>query len=165
MTPTDFAFTDAFPAMLFKHNRWANLTLFDFCVAAPASVWTTEVGGGFGTLVETWRHIASAEVSYTYRLANATALPKSERPVFETQAQVRASLARTGTLLLELAARAASLPSSLVEWEHYRAEVPAALVLTQAINHATEHRAQIMVILTQAGIAPPDVSGWTYLDA
>jgi len=33
------------------------------------------------------------------------------------------------------------------------------------INHATEHRAQIMAILTQLGIQPPDLDGWSYFEA
>jgi uncharacterized damage-inducible protein DinB len=32
------------------------------------------------------------------------------------------------------------------------------------INHATEHRAQIMVMLTQLGIQPPELDGWAYFD-
>ncbi len=40
--------------------------------------------------------------------------------------------------------------------------MPSGLILTQAINHATEHRAQIMTILTQLGIEPPDLSGWAF---
>ncbi|MCP4140149.1 MAG: hypothetical protein GY755_07650 [Chloroflexi bacterium] len=31
-------------------------------------------------------------------------------------------------------------------------------------NHAIEHRSQIMTILTQLGIQPPDLDGWTYFD-
>ena len=40
--------------------------------------------------------------------------------------------------------------------------VPLVVLLTQAINHATEHRSQIMATLTQLGITPPDLDGWTY---
>ena len=42
--------------------------------------------------------------------------------------------------------------------------VPKTIILTQAINHATEHRAQIMAILTQLGIEPPSLDSWTYFD-
>ena len=31
-------------------------------------------------------------------------------------------------------------------------------------NHATEHRAQIMAILTQLGVEPRDLSGWAYFE-
>ena len=32
----------------------------------------------------------------------------------------------------------------------------------QAINHATEHRAHVATILSQHGVAPPELDGWTY---
>jgi uncharacterized damage-inducible protein DinB len=32
----------------------------------------------------------------------------------------------------------------------------------QAINHATEHRSQVMTALTQVGITPPDLDGWSW---
>jgi uncharacterized damage-inducible protein DinB len=36
--------------------------------------------------------------------------------------------------------------------------------MVQAINHATEHRAQISAIITQLGMEPPDMSGWQYME-
>jgi len=39
------------------------------------------------------------------------------------------------------------------------------IILTQAINHSTEHRAHIMTIITQQGIEPPEVDGWAYVVA
>ncbi len=33
-----------------------------------------------------------------------------------------------------------------------------------AINHATEHRTQIKTALSQAGIEPPELDGWTWDD-
>jgi uncharacterized damage-inducible protein DinB len=52
-----------------------------------------------------------------------------------------------------------------VDWDGTPRDVPTTIILTQAINHATEHRAQIMVMLTQLGLQPPDVDGWCYFDA
>jgi uncharacterized damage-inducible protein DinB len=52
-----------------------------------------------------------------------------------------------------------------VEWDDGSLmPVPAGLLLTQAINHATEHRAQVMTIMTQQGVEPPDLSGWQYVE-
>jgi uncharacterized damage-inducible protein DinB len=41
-------------------------------------------------------------------------------------------------------------------------EISAPLILTQAINHATEHRTQIKVLLTTLGVEHPDLDGWDY---
>ena len=40
--------------------------------------------------------------------------------------------------------------------------IPASVILVQAINHATEHRAQAQAILTQLGIEPPAIDGWAH---
>jgi uncharacterized damage-inducible protein DinB len=43
-------------------------------------------------------------------------------------------------------------------------EYPLASLMMQAINHSTEHRTQIATIITQLGMEPPDMSGWSYMD-
>ena len=40
--------------------------------------------------------------------------------------------------------------------------MPGSLILIQAVNHGTEHRCQVSAILTQLGIEPPEMDGWTY---
>jgi uncharacterized damage-inducible protein DinB len=51
-----------------------------------------------------------------------------------------------------------------MDWDGTPVETPKTIILTQVINHATEHRAQIMVIMTQIGVQPPELDGWTYFD-
>jgi uncharacterized damage-inducible protein DinB len=51
-----------------------------------------------------------------------------------------------------------------IDWDGTLRDVPKTVLLTQAVNHATEHRAQIMAILTQLGIEPPELDGWSYFD-
>jgi uncharacterized damage-inducible protein DinB len=43
--------------------------------------------------------------------------------------------------------------------------MPVSLYLLQAVNHGTEHRSQVATILTQLGIEPPEMDGWTYFFA
>ena len=52
-----------------------------------------------------------------------------------------------------------------VAWDNQVWYVPPGIILAQAINHATEHRAQIMTTLTQLGLEAPEVSGWEYVIA
>jgi uncharacterized damage-inducible protein DinB len=42
-------------------------------------------------------------------------------------------------------------------------EYPLAGLVVQALNHSTEHRAQVSAIITQLGIEPPSMSGWIYM--
>ena len=43
--------------------------------------------------------------------------------------------------------------------------MPVSLFLLQAVNHGTEHRSQVATILTQLGVEPPEMDGWTYFFA
>jgi uncharacterized damage-inducible protein DinB len=52
----------------------------------------------------------------------------------------------------------------VIDWDGTPLEVPKTIILIQVINHATEHRAQVMAILTQLGIQPPDLQSWAYFD-
>ena len=74
------------------------------------------------------------------------------------------SVRETGSGLIEWALKVKAEDKVRIDWEGTPREVPKTIILTQAINHATEHRAQIMVILTQLGIQPPDLDSWTYFD-
>jgi len=44
-------------------------------------------------------------------------------------------------------------------------QLDASVPLVQAIHHASEHRTQVLTILSQQGIEPPDLSGWAFGDA
>jgi uncharacterized damage-inducible protein DinB len=50
-------------------------------------------------------------------------------------------------------------------WNGEPYTMDAAVFLIQAINHATEHRAHVVSILTQNGIDVPSLDGWTYGEA
>ena len=65
-------------------------------------------------------------------------------------------------LQLALSARQDTLVTESDEGMTY--EYTLASLMMQAINHATEHRAQIAAIITQLGMEPPDMSGWQYME-
>ena len=72
-----------------------------------------------------------------------------------TIAEMLESVRTTGAGLIEWAPKVQADDIVQVEWEDGTVcDVPKAIYLTQVINHATEHRAQIMAILTQLGIQP-----------
>jgi uncharacterized damage-inducible protein DinB len=68
-----------------------------------------------------------------------------------------------GEELLQLALGAGVEDIVRQDWRGRKASYPLTALLTQAINHSTEHRAQIATILTQQGVEPPDMSGWAYM--
>jgi uncharacterized damage-inducible protein DinB len=74
------------------------------------------------------------------------------------------SIRQTGLALVEWAPKVQAGDVVEIDWDGTLRDVPKTVLLTQAINHATEHRAQIMVIMTQLGVEPPNLDSWTYFD-
>jgi uncharacterized damage-inducible protein DinB len=147
-------------AAIFEHNRWANEQLIGACRGlAPAQLEAT-VDGTYGGLGETLAHIASGETFYVELLTDW------EPPVHWHRGEpfpgIDALLERvreTGPRLLEAAETLA--PGRPIERDPGEL-IPASVILVQAINHATEHRAHATTILTQLGIDPPAIDGWHF---
>jgi uncharacterized damage-inducible protein DinB len=151
---------------LFRHNRWANTTLIDFCAALPDDVLETTVPGTYGEILKTFAHVAGAEERY---LAALTGGPERRNPTLEQTdpdlATVREHLRQSSEALIDFAGRVEGDPTLTVTWHGETYEMPVSLFLVQAINHATDHRTQIKTALTQAGIEPPELDGWNWDDA
>ena len=149
---------------LFRHNLWANLRLLEACAALNEQQLATTTAGTYGPIYNTLRHIVAAEQSYLRRLTGRqpeTPLQPEDNP---DVAALRAYVRHSGEGLIAAAANTAPADVVQIEWNEQQWPVPASLILTQAINHATEHRAQVMTILTQQGIEPPDLSGWAFVE-
>jgi uncharacterized damage-inducible protein DinB len=152
-------------AEVFRHNLWANLTLLDLCATLSDYVLATNVPGTYGGIRETLVHLAGAEERYLAALHGG---PERRNPTLEETAPDLAALRehalRSGEGLIAYAQTVEGNPTLRVTWRGQSYEMPAALFLVQAINHATEHRTQIKTALTQAGLTPPELDGWTWDD-
>ena len=170
-------------AELFRHNLWANLALIDLCATLPDEILETNVSGTFGTIRDTLSHLAGTEEGYLSGLVGERTkrnsnVDEQESPNLATLREralqsgevldlaiVREHAAQSGEGLIAYAAAVEGNPTLQVIWHDQSYELPAALLLIQAINHATEHRTQIKTALNQAGITPPELDGWTWDDA
>jgi uncharacterized damage-inducible protein DinB len=152
-------------AEMFRHNLWANLTLIDLCATLPNEILETNVPGTYGGIRETLTHLVGAEERYLPALVGGS---ERRNPTLEETdpdlATVREHARQSGEGFVAYAEAAEGDPTLRVTWRGQSHEMPASLFLVQAINHATEHRAQIKTALTQAGIAPPELDGWTWDD-
>jgi len=150
---------------LFEHNRWANLALADACLGMDRSILERAVAGTFGAIRPTLAHIAGAEERYLLALEGER---RDEAAPFETTdpplAEIRTHLDRSGRGLVEVAGRLDGDPTLTGTHRGEPYAMPASVFLLQAINHATEHRAQIATTLTQLGIAPPVLDGWAFAE-
>jgi uncharacterized damage-inducible protein DinB len=90
--------------------------------------------------------------------------PHPEDPQPLTIEEMVEAVRTTGAGLIEWAPKVQAGDTVRIDWEGTPREVPKTILLTQAINHATEHRAQVMAIMTEIGIQPPDLQSWAYFD-
>lgn len=147
-------------AAIFEHNQWANEVLLEACRDLTPAQLATTVTGTYGDLGSTLAHIASGEAFYTLLMSGWR--PSTEwqqddpfpgiQPLLEV-------VRETGRRLLAIAE---SMPADQPIERDPGEEIPASVILVQAINHATEHRAHATTILTQLGIEPPPIDGWHF---
>jgi uncharacterized damage-inducible protein DinB len=151
---------------LFSHNLWANVGIIEQCAGLTSEQLDATVSGAFGSIRDTLQHFVSSEQGYLYRIRTGQPIERPEGTPPLTLAEMLESVRSTGAGLIEWAPKVQADDTVQVEWEDGTIrEVPKAIYLTQAINHATEHRAQIMTILTQLGIQPADLDTWSYFEA
>jgi uncharacterized damage-inducible protein DinB len=158
MEPTDTLTT------LFSHHLWANLRLLERCTELTREQLDAAISGAFGSVHDTLQHIVRSEQSYYSRISTGRPLHHPEDAPPLTIAEMVESVRTTGSGLIEWAPKVQAGDTVQIDWDGTPREVPKTILLTQVINHATEHRAQIMVILTQLGVEPPDLQAWQYFD-
>jgi uncharacterized damage-inducible protein DinB len=149
---------------LFQHHLWANLRLLNACTNLTPEQLGTSIPGSFSTLYETLQHIVNAEKSYFSRISTGVGYrrPSDAPPMtFEEMAQ---SLQTTGAGLLAWVSRVQPEDSVKIDWDGTPRDVPTIVVVTQALQHASEHREQIKAIMTMLGIEPPDLQSWEFFD-
>lgn len=150
---------------LFSHHLWANLRLLERCAELTKEQLNATVPGAYGTIHDTLQHIVTAEQSYFSRISTGQLYSRSKDAPPMTIAEMMASLRTTGTGLIEWAPKVQAEDTVVLNWkDDTPREVPKTIILTQAIYHATEHRAQVMAILTELGIPSPDLQSWAYFD-
>jgi uncharacterized damage-inducible protein DinB len=156
MNPTDTLTT------LFHHNRWANVRILERCAELTAEQLDATIVGAYGSIRDTLQHIVTAERSYFSRISTGQRYNRPEDAPPLTLVEMVESARTTGAGLIEWAPKVQADDTVRIDWDGTPREVPKTILLTQAINHATEHRAQIMGILTQSGIQPPELDSWSY---
>ena len=148
--------------LLFRHNQWANVRLFEACAGLTDEQLDQKIVGTYGSIRNTLEHIARSEAGYLHRITTGQPLPRDVNAPVQTARDLLESVRSSGAGFVAAAPAVAAGASVTIDWQGRPRAVPLVVLLTQAINHATEHRSQIMATLTQLGITPPDLDGWTY---
>jgi uncharacterized damage-inducible protein DinB len=150
--------------MLYSHNLWANLKLLEHCAKLTNEQLDATSPNGYGSIRDTLQHIVHAEQSYFARISTGQRYPRAEGEPPMTIAQMMDSIRTTSGGLIEWGGKVQASDTVEIDWEGTPRDVPKTIILTQVINHATEHREQIKGLLTQLGIEPPDLQSWAYFE-
>jgi uncharacterized damage-inducible protein DinB len=149
---------------LFSHNLWANLRLLELCAGLTEEQLAASIPGTYGSIHDTLQHIVNAERSYFSRISTGKPYRRPDDTPPLTIAEMINAATNTGSGLIEWATKVQAGEVVEINWDGTLRDVPKAIILTQVINHATEHRAQVMTIMTQLGIEPSELDSWTYFD-
>jgi uncharacterized damage-inducible protein DinB len=149
---------------LYRHNLWANLLLLERCAGLSSEQLDAKISGAYGSIRDTLEHIVTAERNYLARISTGKRYPSQEGAPPMMIDEMRELARTTGEGLIEWAPKVQADDTVEIDWDGTPRTVPKTIILTQAINHATEHRDQVMAIMTQLGIEPPDLQGWAYFD-
>ena len=149
----------------FTHNAWASHRLLEVCASLSDAHLDASGVGTYGRLRDTLVHLVAAQGRYVELLTgHPQEVRVHESESFPGCALLRQSADWSGAALVSLAGTVD--PATVLRGtRHGRAfTLPVVTPLLQAINHATEHRCHIATILTQEGVEPPPLDGWTYGD-
>jgi len=148
----------------FRHNAWATHQLLVRCRTLTPAQREATVTGVYGNPVATLWHIIASEARYCFRLSDQQ--PAWDRTAAEPPSldELTARAAEMGTRWEAFLAAPFDAERVLVyEWEDgTRKDVPAGVVLAQALHHGNEHRGQINTVLTASGVEPLDLGLWDF---
>ncbi len=150
----------------FRHNRWANLRLLDWCAGLDDELLDASAPGTFGDARTTLVHLVGAEERYVEYLTGEL-LPDERRlrldAPFPGLDVLRERVDASGARLIELAG---STPHDQVVRGHHLSGEPYTLrsttLLIQALHHAAEHRTHVMTVISQHGVDVPETDGWSF---
>lgn len=151
---------------VFRHNLWANMKMLDVCEPLSGEDLDATAPGTYGSVGDTLVHLIRGEEIYAMLLGADPGEPlldqqEAARLVFD---ELRRRSRRSGEALVELSRTVE--PERVMRGRRKDAEEDyafrAVVLFLQAINHATEHRVHIATVLSQRGVAVPELDGWTY---
>ena len=150
---------------IFKHNLWANLRLLDACAALSEDDLQATAPGTYGQVRDTLVHIFASEGRYVGEFNGKAEGMLSEDEPFAGFESLRERAVRSGEALIAIAGRSAADRVLRGTYRDQPYVMSASMLLVQAINHATEHRAHIVSILSQRGVETPRLDGIGYFIA
>ncbi len=149
---------------LLQHHLWANLRLLKICADLDQARQSASIAGAYGSIRETLEHLVLSEQSYFSRIRSGQLYQRPEESGPMSWNEMLETAEETGKGLIEWAPRIQAQDTVQLNWRGVPRDVPKVIILAQAISHGSEHRNQVLAILTQLGLEPPDLQAWVYFD-
>jgi len=146
------------------HHIWATEVLIDTCRELTSEQLATPVPGTYGAIVDTFRHLVSADCWYlTFFRDDPQRIEDDSGADLD---ELRAAITSNGRDWMELLASGLDGEADVVErGDGWNFHSPTGFRLAQVIQHGTDHRSQICTALTSLGVEPPAIDLWAYGEA
>jgi uncharacterized damage-inducible protein DinB len=151
----------------FHHNTWATHEVLRACRDLSPEQLDATAPGTYGSVIDTLRHLVRSEGGYCRRLTGEEPdwyrLPNAA-PDLEELARRNDDLAARWERFLAQPFDAERI--FVIPWHDGKDyDVPAGLVLSQALHHGHEHRTHVCTVLTTLGIPTPGLGLWEWGEA
>jgi len=155
---------------LLLHMAWANQKTLSHLQTLPEDALKAFATNSKWFVAEIAHHIVDSADHYVYRISGTPALTQPGAPCIDDVKQIsdltrlKQQVAQVDALLLGCV----KLEDVQIEYENYEGKLVKrwrSTILSQAIHHATEHRAQIAAALEAKGFTPVDLDEldlWSY---
>lgn len=148
----------------FAHHMWATLRVMDVCAGLDAEQLGATAPGTYGSILDTLRHIVSADSSYLFAMTGGKVQPIDEErmDLAELRKLTEGFVSEYSALL------ATDLDPDRIVVRHRddgsETHAPLGIRLAQVVHHGTDHRSQICTVLTTLDVEPPLIDVWDYAD-
>jgi len=149
----------------FDHHTWATLQLMDTCRELTDPQLDAPVLGGFGSILDTLRHVVGGEAGYLFALSGGRVAEVDEEAL--DLDGLHAAMARLGAEWAGVLADAddPDLAVARLRDDGTRSIAPLGIRLAQVLHHGSDHRSQVCTALTLLGIEPPAIDCWDFADS
>jgi uncharacterized damage-inducible protein DinB len=151
---------------LHAFNAWATNRLMDALAKLPEEQYLRDMRSSHGNIHNTLAHLISAEQTWLARMTGTPDARLPETVQGTTLAELRKVWEKVGydmaRFLGELTDKKLSTPFTMKTSQGVTYTHTFAQALQHVVDHATYHRGQVITMMRQMGVVPPNTGMMTY---